>query len=178
MKWSLCVALLILPLAAMGPGRAQTASQTAAKPDSKNAADREKNFQAYVALMRTDVRNKKTEVMSAVLQLDADDAATFWPIYRDFETELTGVYDQVGAVIRTYAKQYQSMNDATADQLATKVLDLEQQRNEIKRKYYTRFKTSLDPIVAMRFLQVENQIERIIDLQIASELPIAQKGQQ
>ncbi len=175
---SLIVTWLLVSMAALAQQPARTTSQTAAKPDSKPLTDREKNFQAYIALMRTDVRNKKTEVMSAVLQLDAEDAATFWPIYREFETELMGVYDQVGAAIRTYAKQYQTMNDATADQLGTKVLDLEQQRNEIKRKYYNRFKTSLDPIVAMRFLQVENQIERIIDLQIASELPIVQRGQQ
>jgi hypothetical protein len=178
MKWSLAVALLLIPAWAMGQERAQTTTQTAAKADSKDAADREKNFQAYVALMRADVRNKKTEVMSAVLQLDAEDAAAFWPIYRDFETELTGIYDQVGSAIRTYAKQYRSMTDATADQLATKVLDLEQQRNDLKRRYYTRFKTSLDPIVAARFLQVENQIERVIDLQIAAELPIVTRSQQ
>ena len=135
-------------------------------------------MQAYISLLRGDVRKQKTEVMSAVMQLDADDAARFWPIYRDFEAELTGFYDQVGAEIKNYAAHASNVSDAMADQIGTKVLDLEQHRNNIKRRYYTRFKTSLDPIVAMRFLQVENQIERIIDLQIAAELPIVERRQQ
>jgi vacuolar-type H+-ATPase subunit D/Vma8 len=64
------------------------------------------------------------------------------------------------------------MTNQKADQLATKLLDIEQQRNDLKRKYYERFKTALDPITAARFLQVENQIERLVDLQIASQLPV------
>jgi hypothetical protein len=175
MKWALAVALLLLPLT-LGQERTRPEAQTPARTKAASP-DQEKNLQTYVSLMRADIRNRKTEVMSAVLQLDAEDAATFWPIYRDFEAELKAFYDQVGLAIRDYAKHYQNMTDATADQLATKVLDLEQQRNEVKRKYYTRFKASLDPILAMRFLQVENQIERIIDLQIASELPIVERSQ-
>jgi hypothetical protein len=135
-------------------------------------------MQAYIALLRADVRQKKTDVMSAVMQLDAEDASKFWPIYRDFEAELKTFYEQVGAGIKTYGSNIDKMDDAMADQLGTKVLNLEQQRNEMKRKYYLRFKTALDPIVAMRFLQVENQIERIIDLQVASELPIVQRSKQ
>ena len=167
-----CALVTILPL------RAQTTPQTAASPESATASDEKKNMQAYVALLRSDVRKKKAEVMSAVMQLDADDAERFWPIYDDFQAELTGIYDQVGAEIKNYAAQYRTMDDAAADRIGTQVLDLEQQRNDLKRKYYERFKTSLDPIVAMRFLQVENQIERIIDLQLAAELPVITRGQQ
>ena len=173
MKWILYLALLLIPL-----GNAQTGSSTAAKTEQAHAANREKNLQAYIALLRADVRQKKTDVMSAVMQLDAEDASKFWPIYRDFEAELKTFYDQVGTGVKTYISNTDKMDDALADQLGTKVLNLEQQRNEMKRKYYLRFKTALDPIVAMRFLQVENQIERIIDLQVASELPIAQRSQQ
>jgi hypothetical protein len=167
-----CVFVTILPL------RAQTKTQTAANPESARASDEKKNMQAYIALLRSDTREKKTEVMSAVMQLDADDAARFWPIYRDFEAELTSFYDQVAAEIKNYVAQNRTMTDAAADRIGSKVLDLEQQRNDLKRKYYERFKTSLDPIVGMRFLQVENQIERIIDLQLAAELPVVTRGQQ
>ena len=173
MKWTLSVALLLIPL-----GKAQTVSSTTAKAEQAHAANREKNMQAYIALLRADVRQKKTDVMSAVMQLDAEDASKFWPIYRDFEAELKTFYEQVGAGIKTYGSNIDKMDDAMADQIGTKVLNLEQQRNEMKRKYYLRFKTALDPIVAMRFLQVENQIERIIDLQVASELPIVQRSKQ
>jgi hypothetical protein len=44
----------------------------------------------------------------------------------------------------------------------------------VKAKYYEKFKTALSAKTAARFLQVENQILLILDLQIAASLPIAQ----
>ena len=85
--------------------------------------------------------------------------------------------DEVFALVRNYVAKYDDMTPQVADQLATKLLDLEQQRNGLKRKYYQKFKEALDPIAATRFLQVENQIERILDLQIASELPVIDETQ-
>jgi vacuolar-type H+-ATPase subunit D/Vma8 len=66
------------------------------------------------------------------------------------------------------------MTNEVADQMATEFLNIEQQRNELKRRYYSKFKSALDALTATRFLQVENQIERIVDLQIASQLPVMQ----
>jgi hypothetical protein len=173
MKWistlGLCLALLPPKATAQAPAQP---TQTAARAEPANASDHDKNIEAYISLMRADLRKQKSEVMAEVMQLDADGAAKFWPIYRDFEVELSQFYDQVGAMIKNYSAQYPNMTNEVADQLGTKALDLEQQRNVMKRKYYTRFKTALDSFVATRFLQVENQIERIIDLQIAAELPI------
>ena len=77
------------------------------------------------------------------------------------------------ATVRTYVESYGKLTDPVADQLANKVLTMEQQRNALKKKYYDRVKTSLGGITAMRFLQVENQLERLVDLQIAAQLPVA-----
>jgi len=151
-------------------------AQTTARPASTSApaatSDQEKNIQAYIQLLRTDVRAQKTQLLGVVMALDADQSAKFWPIYKDFEAELSTFYDGVVGLIKTYAQNYNSMTPAVADQLATKLLDLEQQRNDTKRKFYARFKSGMDPIVAARFLQVENQLERLIDLEIASSLPV------
>jgi hypothetical protein len=43
----------------------------------------------------------------------------------------------------------------------------------VKSKYYDKVKTALSPRTAMRFLQVEQQLLLLIDLQILSALPIA-----
>jgi hypothetical protein len=60
--------------------------------------------------------------------------------------------------------------------MANKLMDIEQKRNDVKRKYYAKFKVALDPVVATEFLQVENQIEKLLDLQIASQLPVMSSG--
>jgi len=165
---SLALCLALAPLASFGQAPAKPVTATT----PKTADDQEKNIQAYIQLLRTDVRAQKTQLMGVVMGLDADQSAKFWPIYKDFEAELATFYDGVVALVKTYAQNYDAMTPAVADQLATKLLDLEQQRNDTKRKYYQRFKAGTDPITAARFLQVENQLERLIDLEIASNLPV------
>src|SRR6478735_4704642 len=51
------------------------------------------NVDAYIDLLRKDVRSQKSGVMSEIMQLDPDEAAKFWPIYRDYDAELTKVND-------------------------------------------------------------------------------------
>jgi hypothetical protein len=65
------------------------------------------------------------------------------------------------------------MTDAVADKLATKAIELEGKRQAVKAKCYERVKAALSPLTAMRFLQVEHQLQLLIDLQIAASLPIA-----
>jgi len=179
MKWILLPVLgLVISQAGLV---AQTVAKRAAKPKSSQASvpsDQEKNIRAYIELLRTDVRKQKAQITSVVMQLDAEQSAAFWPIYKDFETDLAKIGEGTVALIKTYADNYESMTDQVADELATKILALEQQRNEIKRTYYQKFKGALGALTAARFLQVENQLERVIDLQIASELPVIGDSQQ
>jgi hypothetical protein len=171
-------ALLLLPFAAACLlGQTAVKSQVVEKNPAPPMTDREKNLRAYIELLRSDVRNNKAQIMGMVMQLDTGDATKFWPIYKEFEAEYTDFGNEVFALIRSYAVKYNNMTPQVADQLGTKLLDLEQQRNGLKRKYYLKFKEALDPIAATRFLQVENQIERILDLQIASELPVIEESQ-
>ena len=130
------------------------------------------NIRAYIELLRTDIKGAKSQVMAEVMQLDAEQAAKFWPVYKDFEGEFTALGDQVLKLIRDYAENFEKMTDPVADRLGKQVLVIEQQRHDLKSKYFDRMKTAVGGIVATRFLQVENQLERLIDLQIAAELPV------
>jgi hypothetical protein len=159
---------------------APTIAQTSAKPAKSAAglgkqdaaANADQNIRAYIELLRSDLKTAKAQIMGEVMQLDATQATKFWPIYKEFETELATVGGKVVAAITKYSDEYDNMTDAVADQLAGQVLSIEQERNTLKKKYYDRMKAGLGGIIAMRFLQVENQLERIVDLQVAASLPI------
>jgi hypothetical protein len=133
--------------------------------------DEEKNLQAYIGLLRSDVRKAKTQVISEVMQFDAAQAAKFWPIYKEFETELAKVGDGVEALVKDYAANFDRMTPEVAERLSAKLLNLEQQRLDLKKRYYARVRDGLDAVTATRFLLVENQLEKLLDLQLASRLP-------
>ena len=135
---------------------------------------RERNLRAYVELLRSDLRTQKVAVITELMQFsDADDMA-FWPIYREYELELGRLNDGRLRLIETYAQTYTKMTPATANELMVKALDLEAQRTVLKQKYYGKLKTALSPITAARAVQIENQIQLLIDLQVAASLPVVQ----
>ena len=122
--------------------------------------------------MRKDVRSQKAAIMDTVMQLDPDQAAKFWPIYRDYDAELTKLNDLRVANIKAYAGAYNNMSDAKADELMQNAISYQKQRMDLMAKYYGRVKESLGAVTAARFAQVEHQLLLIIDLQIDSSLPI------
>jgi hypothetical protein len=130
------------------------------------------NLSAYVELLRSDVRAQKVAILTEVMDFTEAENAAFWPVYRDYDVEMAKLGDERVALIAEYARHYEKLSDAVADTLATKALDLEARRQGAKRKCYERVRTVLPPSKALRFLQVEHQLQQLIDLQISASLPV------
>jgi hypothetical protein len=160
-------------LAQVTPQSPGTKSQSA---QSSASATQKKNIQAYIDLMRANVRDQKAEIMGSVMELNAADAAKFWPIYSEYDTELSKVNDLRVANIKEYAANYSQMTDEKADELIQNAMTFRKQRSELLAKYYGKVKDALGAVTAARFAQVEDQLLLIIDLQIASSLPIVGEG--
>lgn len=176
---TVCFPLFVVVLcsAAFAQSTAQSPS-TDKQASSSPAADsnQEKNINKYVELLRSDVRQQKTEIMGAMMLLSADQAAKFWPIYSEYDGELTKLNNLRLANIKEYASNYDNLSDTKADELVQNAMHYQQQRSELLEKYYGRVKESIGAIEAARFVQIENQLLMIIDLRIASSLPVVPKG--
>jgi hypothetical protein len=173
----LAMPLFLLVLIAP-PGRAQTKGQERGNttPASSEAETRDKNIQEYINLIRADVRQQKAEIMGAVMALSAADATKFWPIYGDYDGELTKLNDKRAQNIKEYSRTYAQMMDAKADELIQNALAYQKQRSDLLAKTYDRVKQALGAVTAARFIQVENQLLLLIDLQINSSLPVVGHG--
>jgi hypothetical protein len=153
-------AAIVLTLATPAPVLPQTAD------------DQEMNIRSYIELIRSDLKTNKMAVTAKVMQLNEADGAKFWPIYREYDAELTKLGDARLAMIREYTERYEQLTDKDAHSLALQALDLESKRTHLKRKYYQKFESALSARTAARFFQVENQLLMLIDLQVASILPV------
>jgi hypothetical protein len=153
---------------------AQTKTSTGQPATTAAAAKtpEELNTQEYIALLRENVSAEKAKLVGTVMQFDAEDAAKFWPIYRDYDAELNKLNDLRFANIKEYARTYTEMTDAKADELIKDAMTFQKQRDELLGKYYERVKQELGAITAARFLMVEHQLLLIIDLKIVSSLPV------
>ena len=161
----------VLALVVAAPGVAQQPAPAVTLPREEA---RERNLTAYVELLRSDLRAQKVAVITELMQLTEAEDKVFWPIYREYELEQSRLNDERLAGIETYAKVYDHITPATANDLAVKSLDLEARRTALKKTYYTKLAAVVSAMTAAKALQIENQIQLIIDLQVAASLPVLQ----
>jgi hypothetical protein len=62
------------------------------------------------------------------------------------------------------------------NELAQRMMMLDDQRLALRRKYYEALKKVLPTVLVVRFFQLDSQIQMLIDLQIASNLPIIEEA--
>jgi hypothetical protein len=141
------------------------------------AESKELNDQAYIRLLRTDLKANKQQIVKEAMQLNDQQAAAFWPLYQSYAAEQTTLGDEKLAIINDYAKNFLTMSDEKADQIAQRVIVLDDQRMNLRKKYYELMKKALPTVLVVRFFQVEGQIQLLVDLQIASNLPIIEEVQ-
>src|SRR5262249_21447570 len=139
---------------AQGAGQPQSTEKKAGAPAT--ADTKEKNVQAYIELLRSDVRQQKPEIIGDVMELHPAQSARFWPICNQYDGELTKLTNLRVANIQEYARTDDQMTDAKADELIKKAGDYRKQRQELLMTYYERVKQSLGAIQAARFLQIED----------------------
>jgi len=141
------------------------------------AQSQELNEQAYIRLLRADLKTKKKQIVTDTMQLTDQQGAIFWPIYRQYDAEQTKLGDQKLTIVQDYAQNFLNMSNEKADQLAQRVMALDDQRSALRRKYYDLMKKSLPSVLVVRFFQVEAQLQLLVDLQIASNLPIIEQNE-
>lgn len=140
------------------------------------AQSKELNTQAYIQLLRRDLRANRELIVKEAMQLNEQQSGVFWPIYKEYATEQTKLGDEKQAIVTDYAQHFLTMTNEKADALAQRVMQLDEKRMALREKYYGIMKKSLPAIVVARFFQVESQLQLIIDLQIASSLPIIEEA--
>lgn len=149
-------------------------ASTAFTQTTGTSDDHELNLRAYTELLRADVKAKRVAIITEIMQFSDADAAKFWPLFRDYDYELSKLGDARVQLISDYIKNYDDITNERADELASAAFALEAQRAELKKKYFDIMKKALSARTAARFFQVENQMQQIVDLQISSNLPAVQ----
>jgi uncharacterized membrane protein len=153
---------------------AMLVASAALTQDTSTSSDRELNLRAYIELLRADVKAKRVAIITEIMQFSDADAATFWPLFRDYDHELSKLGDTRFQLISDYIKNYDDITEEKADGLMSSAFSLEEQRAELKKKHFDIIKKALSARTAARFFQVENQMQQVVDLQISANLPALQ----
>ncbi len=128
-----------------------------------------------IEFVRSDVRETRAKFIDTLMNLSPEQEKIFNPIFKEYEKEFKKIGDERRDIILDYDKNYASMTNSKANKIAKRSIDVRKERLALMEKYYKKFSKALDPIVAARFLQLENYINLIVDIQIAEEIPLIKK---
>jgi hypothetical protein len=144
-------------------------AQAAASTDSPTVTDQD------IQLLRQDIRSKKKQMIAANLTLTDAEAIKFWPIYDQYAAEMTHIGDQKYALIKEYAKGFGSLTDAQAKSLLNRSLALDEATAQLRIKYVPIVSQVLPGTKTATFFQIDRRLSTLIDLQLASQIPLVQQ---
>jgi hypothetical protein len=126
-------------------------------------------------LMRSDIRTKKAALIADRMKFTDQEAAAFWPVYRQYEADLAAINDKKVSVMKDYISRHDTLNDAQAKRLVEDVFDVDQKTLDLRRKCFAALEKSLPHKTIVRWLQLERRLQLLIDAQLARDLPGIEK---
>ena len=137
------------------------------------AASPAQELDSYIELLRSDIKTEKITMITGVMQFSEEEASAFWPVYREYQFELEKLGDEYLAVIKEYAKNYEALGDEKATDLTERGIKVREKRLDLQKDYFKKFSKLITPVRAARWVQLENQLGLLIELQVVSEIPFA-----
>jgi hypothetical protein len=147
-------------------------SQQPAGATGDKAASQEQVNEANIQLLRENIRDERKKIVAANLPLTAEEATKFWPLYDRYIADTVKINDQRYAVIKEYAKSYSNMTDAQANSFIKRWVALDTDDNQLRLKYMPQFEKVISPRKTAMFFQIDHRLDTMIDLQLASQLPL------
>jgi len=165
------LALLVLAGAFFMSGpkaHAQAAASSSAGSSSQTAADQD------IQLLRQDIRSQKKQLIAANLKLTDAESEKFWPVYDQYTTDLVKINNQKYALVKEYADNWGNMTDDQALSYIQRWLAVDQQVSALRAKYVAIVNKVLTGKKTATFFQLERRVQMMIDIQLASQLPLVQ----
>jgi Spy/CpxP family protein refolding chaperone len=128
-----------------------------------------------IKLLRKDLRSEKKQLIATHLKLTDAEATKFWPVYDQYSAEMAKLGDQKYALIKEYAQNFGSLTDEQAQSLTKRSLALDEAIAQLRIKYVPIVNSVLPGTKTATFFQLDRRIMGLIDLQVASQIPLVQE---
>jgi Spy/CpxP family protein refolding chaperone len=125
-----------------------------------------------VSDFRKDLEAKSADVMAKALTLSADQAAKFWPLYKEYQKEQSSIVDGQVQATQKYAASYAHLTDAEALAYVTALLERDQKIHDLRVKWLAKFQTVVPGTTAARAIQVERRLGLVTQVGVSSQVPL------
>jgi len=146
----------------------QASSPQATASADQGASDKD------IELLRKDVRSQKKQIIAANMNLTDKEAEQFWPIYEQYSNDLAKINDKKIAAIKQYAMNYDTLTDDQAQDLMKQSLEVDESIAQLRMKYIPIFRKVVSGKKTAQFFQIDRRLGGVLDLQLASGIPLVE----
>jgi len=126
-------------------------------------------------LLRKDLRSKRKQLIAANLVLTDTEAAKFWPVYDQYIGELITINDRKFGLIQEYADNWGKLTNDQSLLFTRNWLEMDIAIAQLRQKYVPMVAKVLEGRKTATFFQLDRRIAMMIDLQVSSQMPLAQE---
>ena len=125
-----------------------------------------------LALLRRDIRADKKQLIASNLTLTEAEATKFWPVYDQYVAEMTKHNDEFYGLIKDYTANQKVMTDAQASAMIKRWAEVQIEQARLRQKYIPIMEKVIPARKTALFFQVDRRLYSLLDLQVASQLPL------
>jgi hypothetical protein len=127
-----------------------------------------------IKLIRQDVQSAKEGIIKDTMQFTDAEGTAFWPVYKLYAADQKAIADKRLAIIMDYAKKYDTLSNDDAKGLTQRMFQVDDDTQALRKKYFSKFETAIGAKRAAMFYQVDNRLTLIVNMQLASVIPLVQ----
>jgi len=126
-----------------------------------------------VQTMLAKIQNDKATVMLSSLGLTDNEARAFTPVYDEYQGERKKLAQRKVDLLNKFSANYGSMTDKAAKEIMKDWFDVEEDDTGLVKKYAKKLERVIPPTKALRFVQVENKLNTVLELEALRVVPLA-----
>jgi hypothetical protein len=125
-------------------------------------------------ILRDKIKADKKLLVAANMDLTESEATSFWPVYNEYQKDLTAINKRIVKLIDSYATDYQAntLTDEKAKKLIDELVAIEQAEGGLQASYVPKLSKVLPAKKVARYLQIENKIRAVVKYDLASSIPL------
>lgn len=124
-------------------------------------------------LLISRIQTDKRAVVLSTLQLTDAEVAGFTPIYDRYQADVKQQYARAADLLNKFVANHGSMTEDAARDILKDWLELRDDRNATMKKYAKEMGRALPPTKVLQWVQVENRLNALLDVQAAGVVPVS-----
>ncbi len=129
---------------------------------------------AETEAVKAQIQSNRQALMAENLMLSESESTDFWPVYQDFHSERDALLDRRINLLQEFRDNFDALDDAQATRMLDDYFALENDFLDLRQEYLPKFRRVLSDKQTLRYYQIENKMDLIIEYELSQVLPMAQ----